>query len=280
MKVFSMNPAQTRRPVISALLVAASLGLAPSASAQFFGQPSDLPLGEDYHVEVLAGMWSPSPEITVASDAFGIAGTSIDFANDLGIASQRFGEFRLRLRPGRKHRFRIDYVPVSYAAQATVERRLVFRGIAYDIGVPVNSTMVWRTWRLGYEYDVVHHRRGYAGVILEARYTEIEAQLDAAFGSEFARARGPIPAIGAVVRVYPVQMVGVTAEVSFFRLPDNLVRDYSGRYVDLDIYGTVNITQQLGAQFGYRSLDLNVTTDEDLADLRLNGLYLGALLRF
>ena len=111
------------------------------AWAQSFTLTSDLPIGETYRVELMAGMWSPSPQITVSSDAFGIAGTDIDFGTDLGIGSERFGEVRLRLRPGRKHRLRIDYIPIRYAAQTTVERRLVFRGIAYDSGVPVSSAI-------------------------------------------------------------------------------------------------------------------------------------------
>lgn len=268
------------RCAVTALLLTACLAWAPPAAAQFFAPPSDVPIDEDYYVEVLGGMWSPTPSITIASDAFGIAGTNIDFARDLGLASERFGELRLRLRPGRKHRFRIDYLPMSYTSQTVVDRRLVFRGIAYDAGLPVSSTMTWRTWRLGYEYDVIHRRRGYFGLILEAKYTELEAALDTGSGREFTRARGPIPAIGGVLRIYPLPVLGVTAEVSGFRLPSDVVRNHSGRYVDLDIYTTLNFTQQIGAQIGYRSLDLNVVTHEDLADLRLEGMYMGGLFRF
>jgi hypothetical protein len=269
-----------RLVVAGAGCLAALLTFASPAAAQFFGQPSDLPIGEDYHVEVLGGMWSPTPDISISSEAFGIAGTTIDFANDLGIAQQRFGELRLRLRPGRKHRFRIDYVPISYSAQTEVERRLVFRGIAYDIGVPVSSNITWRAWRLGYEYDVIHRSRGYFGVILEARYTDVEASLDSAFGREFSRARGPIPAIGGIIRIYPLQVLAVTAEVSYFRLPTDLLESFQGEYVDYDISGTLNFTEQIGAQVGYRSLNLNVTSNEDVGDLKLDGIYLGALLRF
>ncbi len=269
-----------RRSIAIAGCLAAALTVASPAAAQFFGQPSDLPVGEDYKVEVLAGMWSPTPDISLSSDAFGIAGTTIDFANDLGIASERFGEMRVRLRPGRKHRFRLDYIPIRYAAQTEVERRLVFRGIEYNVGVPVTSAITWRAWRIGYEYDVIHRARGYFGLILEAKYTDVEASLDTAFGREFARARGPIPALGGVVRIYPISVLAVTAEASFFRLPQNMLESFEGEYLDYDISGTLNFTEQLGAQIGYRSLNLNVTSDEDAADLKLDGVYFGALLRF
>ena len=275
-----MNMTHRRHAVIAAGFLTLLLALAPSAAAQILGEPSDLPVGEAYHVEVLGGMWHPTPELTISSDAFGIAGTSIDFTTDLGIAAKRFGELRVRLRPGRKHRFRIDYVPISYAATLVIERRLVFRGIAFDVGVPVSSTITWKTWRLGYEYDIIHRSRGYFGLIVEAKYTDVEASIDTAFAREFARARGPVPAVGAVMRIYPIRVVGITAEFTGFRLPEGVSGSYGGQYVDFDIYGTLNFTETIGAQIGYRSVDLNGFFETDSVDLKLEGMYVGALLRF
>ena len=270
----------TPRAFVVAGWLVTLLAFANPADAQFFGQPSDLPIGEAYHVEVLGGMWHPTPSLTISSEAFGIAGTDIDFANDLGIATKLFGELRVRLRPGRKHRFRIDYVPIRYSAQSVVARRLVFRGIAYDVGASVNSTITWNTYRFGYEYDIVHRARGYFGLILEAKYTEVDASLDTGLGREYARARGPIPAIGAVVKIYPLQVLGVTAEVTGVKLPENADERYGGQYLDYDIYATLNFTDNIGAQVGYRSIDLNGFFESEVVDLKLTGVYAGALLRF
>jgi hypothetical protein len=264
------------RILVTACYLTALLTIASPAATQ----PSDLPTGESYHMEILGGLWTPTPEISIASDAFGISGTDIDFVNDLGIGSERFGELRLRLRPGRKHRFRIDYLPISYSTQAVLKRRLVFRGIAYDIGKQVSSAFSWTAWRLGYEYDVVHRSHGYFGVIIEAKYTDVEASLATPDGREFTRARGPIPAIGAVLRISPVPFLSVTAEVSGIRLPSNLLENYSGEYVDVDVYGTLNFIKQFGIQVGYRSLDLNVSSDQESGAFKLEGLYMGTLLRF
>ena len=274
-----MSGIRTQRAIIASGCLAVLLTRASPAAAQF-GPPADLPMGEDYHVEILGGMWTPTPDITIASDAFGLAGTDIDFVNDLGIGAQRFGELRLRLRPGRKHRLRIDYVPIRYSAESVVERRLVFRGIAYSVGLPVTSTITWDAWRLGYEYDIVHRTHGYFGIIVEAKYTDVEATLDSAFGREFARARAPIPAIGGVVRIYPVPVLGITAEVTGFRLPEGLDANSRGEYVDVDVYGVLNFTEQLGAQIGYRSLDLSYAFEEDSGALKLDGVYVAALIRF
>ena len=275
-----MDMTQRQHTVIVAGMLTALLTLASPAQAQFFGQPSDMPIGENYRVEILGGTWNPTPNITISSDAFGIAGTNIDFATDLGIAPERFGELRLRLRPSRKHRFRIDYVPIRYSAQTVVERRLVFRGVAYEVGVPVSSTITWNTWRLGYEYDIVYRSRGYFGIIVEARYTEVAASLNNEFGHEFTRARAPIPAVGAVLRFYPIRVLGITAEVTGFQLPKSVDENYRGKYVDLDIYGTLNFTEQLGAQIGYRSLDLSGVFAQESANLKIAGFYAAAVVRF
>ena len=126
----------------------------------------------------------------------------------------------------------------------------------------------------------MHRPRGYFGIIIEAKVTDVEASLDTDFGREFARARAPIPAIGGVVRIYPLSRLGITAEVTGFKLPEGIDENYRSKYVDLDIYGTLNFTDRFGAQIGYRSLDMSYLIDANSADLKLAGIYVAALLRF
>ena len=65
-----------------------------------------------------------------------------------------------------------------------------------------------------------------------------------------------------------------------FRLPDNVVDDYAARYVDFDIFGTVNLSRMVGINIGYRSVDLNYLFDRDTGDLKLNGPYFSGVFRF
>ena len=267
-------------------LVGAALGLltllnaAVPLRAQFLGQLGSLPIGEDYRVELFAGMWSPTPAMNIASDAFGISGSYIDLTRDLGVSTKGFADLRLRLRAGRRHRFRIDYLPVKYETEVAVDRRLVFRGIAFDTGVPVDSTFIWKSWRLGYEYDVIRRDRGYFGLILDVKHTELETALNSALAREFVRAKGFIPMAGVTLGFSLFSALGVATEITAIRLPQDVANGYSGRYVDFDVHATINLIESLGFQVGYRSLDLSLIANEDLADLRLDGVYLGALLRF
>ena len=237
-------------------------------------------VGEDFHIEVTGGLWDPVPAISASSEQFGIVGTTIDFRSDLGMVRQRHGELRLTLKPGRRHKLRVQWLPMHYQQSAVLARRIVFQGIEHTVGLPVSSSLTWDAWRFGYELDVVVRERGFVGLILEAKYTDVQAELNSPIGLEYVRARAPIPAVGAIARVYISRFTPITAEFTAFRMPDNLIREYSARLMDFDIYGTVNLTRTVGVNIGYRSIDMSYLFDQDVGDFSVNGVYVSGALRF
>jgi hypothetical protein len=260
--------------------VAMTVCAAP-AEAQFQPRPlSDPATGEDYHIEGAIDLWFPSTNIRVASEAFGIPGTIIDFRNDLGLENKWHPAFRLVVRPARRHKFRFQFIPVHYESEAILRRTIIFNGQRYDIGVPVESIVNWNAYRFAYEFDFVSNDRGFGGVVVEAKYTDATVDLSTPLLLEFARARAPVPAIGGIGRIYVVPNISITGEFSLFRLPEELIEDSSGHYTDFDLYGTVNFTNHIGVQFGYRSLDAFYSIDEDEGDLELRGLYFGFVARY
>jgi hypothetical protein len=110
--------------------------------------------------------------------------------------------------------------------------------------------------------------------------TDVKVQLDSPIATEFAHAEAPIPAIGGVGRVYVVPNISITGEVTGFKLPQNLIQDAHAHYVDVDVYGTVNFTNNIGAQLGYRSLDVGYLVKTDSGVLKLKGLYFGVVARY
>jgi hypothetical protein len=256
--------------------------LMPSvASAQYGARRLSNPAtGETYHVELAGSFWNPDPNMIVASESLGIVGTQIDFKTDLGIVKERFRHMRIMVRPGRKHKLRFEYTPIRYQAEATLQRDIVFNGIKYTIGLPVQSSLTWKAYRFGYEYDFVYRDRGFVGLVLEAKYTDVQVDLTSAFASEFARARAPIPAIGGIGRVYVAENASVTFELTGFKLPNSISEDYRGKYVDWDLYGTVNFNNNVGAQVGYRSLDVMYKAEHDEGNFVLRGPYFGGVVRF
>lgn len=279
----------------AAAAVAATLLTVTPALAQYRPRPIGNPAtGESYHIEFSAGLWSPDATIDIASAGSGrlagIAGTTIDFKNDLGLTDQRFGQFKLVLRASKRNKFRAELIPIEYDQSATITRTIVFNGQRYAVGLPVNSTLDWKAWRFAYELDVVSRDRGFFGIVLDAKYTDVQARLQTPISNlnEFAHARAPIPAIGGIGRVYVVPNISITAELTGLKIPDIGSQTiggvtepkYRAHYADFDVYGTVNFTNNVGAQLGYRTLDVGYLVNADTGSLTLKGLYFGAVVRY
>jgi hypothetical protein len=270
-----------RISVLAAALLCA-LAAASPARAQYSVRPaSDRATGENYHVEIGGFLWNPTPTILITSEGVNIPGTTIDFVEDLGIEKKTFRQLKVVLRPGTKHKFRFEYTPISYDAVGSITAPIIFNGQRFDITLPVVADLKWKAYRFGYEWDFIYRDRGFFGLLLDVKYTDVEASLaNELVGSEFVRARAPIPAIGAIGRVYVAPNISITGEFSAFKLPESIDEDYQGRYIDFDIYGTVNFTDHFGAQAGYRSMDVFYRVELDEGELKLKGLYFGGLVRF
>jgi hypothetical protein len=271
---------------VSVILVCLML-ITATARAQYSQKSNaDRATGERYHVELAGYFWNPDPDITVRSEALTQArlGSVIDFIEDFGIEQASFRQIKVVLRPGTKHKFRFEYTPIKYdAPSANLRRTIVFNGQEFNVSLPVSASFKWNAFRFGYEWDMIYRDRGFFGILLEAKYTDVQATLaQNAIGlEEFARARAPIPAIGAIGRVYVAPNISITGEISGFKLPESIDENYKAHYIDFDLYGTVNFNDYVGAQVGYRSFDVfYFIDDEDEGKFNLKGLYFGGVVRF
>ena len=277
-----MSTNSSRRLGGAVLLSAAFLFLTSPASAQVGVGARTGSVGDQYNIEAAAGFWNPQPELIVSSESLGIAGDEIDLVADLGIEQKRIPDLRVVLRPALKHKFRFSYLPIKYTAESVVRREFIFNGQRYRIGLPVNTTADLTTFRFGYEYDFFYRERGFVGVLLDVKYTNVDVELDSPIGSEFTSQVAPIPTIGVVGRGYILPNVSISGEVSFFNVPDNLAEQLNadGRYLDYDFYGTFNFNRFVGAQVGVRSIDVSYFNDLDSGTLNFTGLYFGAVVRY
>lgn len=266
---------------VSALI---TVVFAPRAAAQYtFKQPqggNNQPLGEDYHIEVAAGLWSPGPNIVISSESLGIPGSEIDFVSDLGIARHTAGDLRITLKATRRNKFRIQYQPNSWTASTTLSRDIVFNGQLYRVSLPVATDLSWKTWGFGYEFDFVSNARGFGGLILDVKATDVNVTLTAApLLSEFARARAPIPSIGGIARVYVVPQAAVTFQLTALKVP-TIQDQYEATYIDWELTGLGNITRNFGVTGGYRSRHVDYIFKKDTGDLKLSGLYIAGVVRY
>jgi len=269
------------RLIVASCALAVTLFPSLTSAQEATPVPTTRAIGEVYRIEVSGGVWSPTVagSIAVTNDRIDAQGSTIDFVNDLGFKNTRFPDLRVTLRPAKKHKLRVQYTPVSYTGESVISRNLIFNGILYPTNMPVNSSFDWKVWRFGYEYDIIYRDRGYFGILIEGRYTQMEATLQSPINNEFARAKAPLPALGAVARVYPLRNLSITGEISGFRLPD-IDEDYKANYADIDVYATFNVAHNFGVQAGWRRMNTFLQIEGDTGDIKFQGFWFGGALRF
>jgi hypothetical protein len=249
-----------------------------TASAQYAAKPPSSGVsGADYRAELTYSLWNPTPTIRISSESLGIVGTDIDAVADLGFEKNVFQDFRVVLGATKRLKFRFGYTPIKYEGDTTLIRTIVFNGQRYRVGLPVVSSLDWKSWRAGLEYDFISNPRGFFGFILEGKFTELDAQLTAPLIDEFTHVKVPIPTVGAVGRVYAARNLAITGELTGFKLT---IQDNSGEYVDFDLNAMYTFTRNIGVVGGYRTLYLDYGVEQDAGDLKLKGLYFGAVARF
>ena len=269
--------------VVAVVLAAPARAAPPAPSSRSSPRPVDDPAtGERYHIEASAGFWFPTADMSISSESLGIPGSTIDFKKDLGLTDQRFPELHLVLRPATKHKFRFQYIPIKYdqSGDADARHRLQrpalprrrCRSTRRSTGRPTASA----TNTTSSSKD-----RGFGGFILDFKYTDVDGDAgQPAVRTEFAHARAPIPAIGGIVRVYVVPNISITGEVTgHVKLApeEHRSRTTTAHYADVDVYGTVNFTNNIGAQVGYRSFDVGYLVNTDTGSFTLKGMYFGVV---
>ncbi len=220
--------------------------------------------------------------MVISSGTLGIEGSDIDLVGDLGLIRKRLPQLRIVLKPAPRHKIRVGYVPTSFEAERTLRRTISFGRTSFDIGIPVNASLTFRTWYFGYEYDLISRDRGFVGVIGEVRYTRVGADVSSGlFGVESSAADEFIPAVGGAARGYLHRRVALTAEMTWFRLPELIdSAGGGGQSIDFDASGLFTFTPNMGIQAGYRTLDVNYRRNADAGSVALRGLYVNSIIRF
>jgi hypothetical protein len=265
---------------------------APAVAQDTAGQLNSRAVGERYHIEVATTLWSPNLAGDISSDALNLMGSHIDFAKDLGFGRARAADIRIVFRPGKKHRFRAELTPVQYAADTTFSRIITFAGVPFPVSIPIHSTFGWRTWRFGYEYDFIYRKRGFVGVLFEARQTQLDASLSSLVVGGVTTGSAILPAIGVTGRAYVLPSVAVNFELSGLcalhsrtgqfaaRCTQDANPDYQATYFDWNIYGTINLNNYVGAQVGWRRQTTNLNFGTDQGALKFQGLWFGGVVRY
>lgn len=223
--------------------------------------------------------WIPDPDLALQSgsltSATGI--DEIDFVEEFGIEKKTLPE--IRFTAGRRHKFRFNYIPVRYEADAIIQRTITFHGETFTVGAPASTDIDWDIWRFGYEWDFVSTSRGFVGVIGELRYNRLDASIESPALSQTAATeqKAPIPTIGGIARGYVHPMVSITGELSGLKFDTD---DFEAKFIDFDINAAVTFGRYVGVQGGFRQITVDYFIDDDVGDLQLRGPYFGIVARF
>ena len=159
---------------VSALLL---LLAAPAAAQYTMPTQSEPATGEKYNVEVAFGFWNPTPEIVFSSEQFGITGQRNQPLERPRCAAGDVSRFPRGAAPRHASTSSASSTsPSSTRSTPCWPGSIVFNGIVYSVGLPVQGEFKWDAWRFGYEYDFIYRDRGFVGVIAEAKYTHVSAE--------------------------------------------------------------------------------------------------------
>jgi hypothetical protein len=229
--------------------------------------------------EAAVGLWIPRADIIISSDGPGAPGTPIDLRQDAGLTDSHFPVVSGAWRVAARHRIRFEFVPISYESSATLSHDVNFTGAAFPRDTAVHSTLDWKSYAAGYEYDFVLRRRWSAGILVAARQTDIEERLSSASVTQVRRTRVPVPLAGGSLRVNPVNRLSLAFECAGFKVPNSADRHYGGHYLDAEARGTFDVAAGVGVQAGYRVVDIFHLGESDSATMTVKGLYVGVVVR-
>src|ERR1043166_397618 len=251
-------------------------------------------IGEEFHVELQIGGWVTMPSTVLYSDTESftttvngtsttttVNGTLIDFKNALGLKNQVFPEGHITVRLAPKHKVRGEYMPLFYKQTTVIGADFKFNGQTYLAGQTVESTMHWKEWYVGYEFDPLVTDRAYIGGIVAVSSLNLSGATSNAAQPGTASVNIIMPGLGVSGRFYASGRVSVTGDFLVFDLPGSATSTH-GHIVNAGGYVTYNINKHVGAQLGYRFTDTSHTWGSPLntGTLTIGGPFVGGTAHF
>lgn len=225
-------------------------------------------------VSVTPVYWSPdlNTEVKIEKDNIG---DKIDFTEDLGMDDEGVTGVAVDLKVGNSSHFIFGYWSVGYDGRNTLTRSFNFNGQPYAAGSTVTSSFDLDAYELGYAFDLLNTESFRLGPVLQVNYYSLDTELSSP---------APVPNDEKMDLVFP--MPGLRFGMSFLENKLELSGQFAGLWwhgsgfwdgsAALSYYPVKN----LGISAGYRMIRLDVSDDDDSANLKLDGPALSATFRF
>ena len=204
--------------------------------------------------------------------------TDIDFKNDLKVGNKDVPDVRLIWHTGEDSFLRLAYTHLSYSGDnPSLVTPITFNGHTYDASTHVTSSLKVEYASLDWAWQFINIKNTVKlGTLLSAKGFWTEAAIDdvTTGTNESKNFDFGLPTIGAALDIIPVKFVDIFGDFSWIT---------AGKYGHLyDTEGGVKIIpiKYLNIVGGYRIFDLTAKDNSDNANLKIEGPFLGATLRF
>jgi len=255
-----------RSGILLAGLLAALAG-AGEAQAQGYAMPSQ----ENWKLQGAYRWWQPDLQGTLQKNGLELDGSEIDLPGDLGLDEGQSYQITgaLQFKPGVK--LRGSYTKLSLDGDVAVDRLLRYEDVTFFRGTQLVSTIRGAFWTGDLEFDFSKGGWGYAGVLLGARYLDVDYVTVAPATSKRIQEQlqTVVPTIGLALRYYAgrISLSGEGAGMSIGK---------NGTAWELDGSARLHLSDRLSVMGGYRLYSVKTEKDVDLFELRESGFYFGA----
>lgn len=159
-------------PVMALMAFAMFVCRAQSVRAEDYQSPTD----ERVRIS-LGAIYVTSATTLRADSSVGVAGTTVDGEDELGLAKSVFEpKFEAMVRVDTRQRLSIDYFTLDRSGDAVVgSNKIVFRNVVFLSDDPLQTTLNLRTLGLTYGYSFWHSETLEIAATLGAHVTDISA---------------------------------------------------------------------------------------------------------
>lgn len=197
----------------------------------------------------------------------GVAGTNIDFENDLGFR-RNTGTFMadFQWRASRRSRFDFSYLRVARSVTKTLDKEIAFGDNTYQVNTTVDAFFNTNIYRFSYGYAFLLNPKFEAGLLVGAHIVGLNTGISVSGANIGASIRdnfgvtAPLPDIGLWGGYAFSPRWYVNAEFDYFALTIN---DYSGKIIAYNAAVHYLVVKHFDIALGYSGLNARVDADRE-----------------
>ncbi len=257
------------------VLASMVLGSAPSMAQAPAGTSPNM--GERYRVEVQLRRWRSDLIAELRLSGGGIAGTTLDPFEDLGLESERIFDYHFGVRIVGRVKLRGSWMKVKYQGEKAVESALCVAGVCVPAGGVVSTTLELEETRGGAEVDLLQGDYGFLAIAGEYGRFEARPTFESGSASAGEPLRLDFPLFGIKGRAYLTPALGLSLEGMGWK------KQSEGVWTDFDASATYSAGRNLGLSYGYRNSYYrfkSIESEGGRAVMRVRGQYFAVTVRF